>query len=242
MIELINFSKSYNKNSFAVENISFSINKGSITGLLGSNGSGKTTILKAICGFHYPTSGKILLLTDSDTELKSECKAISVEENPETAMKLIGYVPEIPNLPQDMYVLEFLEYAAETHFLDKPQTEAAIKRVTEQCSLSKFINKKIKTLSKGQQQRVSFAQALIHDPENLILDEPISGLDPAQIKQMRTLIKELSKTKAVLMSTHILHEISELCSEVYILNKGSLIKAKNLNNLEQEFIQITEEE
>ena len=208
MIELKSFSKSYSsKAGFAVKDVSLTIKDGSITGLLGPNGSGKTTLIKAICGFHFPTEGSITITAPDGTRF-------TTEDNPELCMKYLGYVPEIPLLPKDMRVSEFLHYAAETHGIPKDKIKDACDTVIKECTLEKFLSKKIRTLSKGQQQRVSFAQAIIHNPPNLILDEPISGLDPAQILQMRDLIKKLSKTKAVLMSTHILQEVRSLCSDI----------------------------
>ncbi len=211
MIELDNFSKEYK--GFAVENVSLKIKDGEITGLLGPNGSGKTTIIKAICGFHFPTQGRITITAPDGSRFNTE-------DSPELCMKYIGYVPEIPLLPKDMTVLSFLHYAADTHGLPKDKIKEACDLVIKECSIEKLLSKKIKTLSKGHQQRVSFAQAIIHNPPNLILDEPISGLDPAQILQMRDLIKKLSKTKAVLMSTHILQEVRSLCDKRYIMSSG----------------------
>lgn len=243
MIKLVDFSKKYSKNkdSFAVQNVDLQAQKGSVTGLIGPNGSGKTTILKAICGFHYATEGQIIITDNDDNEF-------SVSEVPEKAMELIGYVPELPALPPDMTVSEFLTYAAATHGISDDDIQSNKERVVKECTLSKFLNKKIKTLSKGQKQRVSFAQALIHNPPNLILDEPISGLDPAQIIQMRELIHKLSKTKTILMSTHILQEIYSLCDNLYILNEGKLsasgteaqiISACKTATLEEAFIKLT---
>ena len=243
MIELKNFSKSYNsKNGFAVKEVSLTIKDGKITGLLGPNGSGKTTLIKAVCGFHFPTEGSITITAPDGTRF-------TTEDNPELCMKYLGYVPEIPLLPKDMRVSEFLQYAAETHGIPKDKIKDACDTVIKECTLDKFLSKKIRTLSKGQQQRVSFAQAIIHNPPNLILDEPISGLDPAQILQMRDLIKKLSKTKAVLMSTHILQEVRSLCSDIYIMSNGNITasgteeqiqKAAGTKSLEEAFIKLTQ--
>ena len=243
MIELSNFSKAYNsKADFAVKDVSLTIKDGSITGLLGPNGSGKTTVMKAICDFHFPTSGSIRITAPDGT-------SFTTDESPELCMKYIGYVPEIPLLPKDMTVLSFLHYAADTHGIPKDKIKEACDLVIKECSLENLISKKIKTLSKGQQQRVSFAQAIIHNPPNLILDEPISGLDPAQILQMRDLIKKLSKTKAVLMSTHILQEVRSLCDNLYIMSSGQITatgteeeitKKANTNSLEEAFIKLTQ--
>lgn len=164
-------------------------------------------------------------------------------------MKYIGYVPEIPLLPKDMRVLDFLRYAAEAHGIPKDKSQEACDLVIKECSIESLLSKKIKTLSKGQQQRVSFAQAIIHNPPNLILDEPVSGLDPAQIIQMRNLIKKLAKTKAVLMSTHILQEVRSLCSDIYIMSNGTVTasgtedeisKTAATKTLEEAFIKLTQ--
>ena len=164
-------------------------------------------------------------------------------------MKYIGYVPEIPLLPKDMRVNEFLQYAAETHGIPSDKIDEAYSKVIKECTLEKFLTKKIRTLSKGQQQRVSFAQAIIHNPPNLILDEPISGLDPAQIIQMRELIQRLAKTKAVLMSTHILQEVRSLCTDIFIMSNGKITasgteeeisKSAGTKTLEEAFIKLTQ--
>ena len=243
MIKLENFTKRYSsKSEPAAEDVSLTIRDGSITGLLGPNGSGKTTLIKAVCGFHFPSSGSITITAPDGT-------SFTTDENPELCMKYLGYVPEIPLLPKDMRVLDFLRYAAETHEISKDKIDQACDLVIKECSLEKFINKKIRTLSKGQQQRVSFAQAIIHNPPNLILDEPVSGLDPAQILQMRELIQRLSKTKAVLMSTHILQEVRSLCSDIYIMSNGQITasgreeeisKAAGTKTLEEAFIKLTQ--
>lgn len=235
MIEVVSFYKKYpHSKKFAVEDINLTVKNGEITALLGSNGSGKTTLIKAICGFHYATQGYI--------------KISDKTENSELCMQDVGYVPENPFLPPEMYVKDFLEYAGKTHNLSKNQLNIAYERVVQDCSLENITDKKIKTLSKGQKQRVSFAQSLIYNPQNLVLDEPVSGLDPAQIIQMRDLIKKLSESKAILISTHIFQEVYSLCNDLYILNEGKIVQSgtedqilqkTECKNLEQAYIKLT---
>ena len=237
MIEVSDFCKEYksrSKHSFKVENVSFTVEKGNITALVGPNGSGKSTVIKAICGFHYPTSGHIRMWGEDEKALP-----VDITEQNEKAMELCGYVPEITQLPPDMKVIDFLNYAAKCHGLRKEDAEKSIENQIKTFQLSDFLNNKIKILSKGQQQRVSFAQALIHDPPNLVLDEPINGLDPSQIITLRELIKKLSKTKAILISTHILSEVNNLCSKAFIMNQGKIYPVKNLAEIEKEFVALT---
>lgn len=245
MIEILDFNKDYfnfsHKNKlFSVKNISLNVIPGKITALLGQNGSGKSTILKAICGFHFPTSGEIILSDNDGNKIK-------VTENQADILNFVGYVPEQSILPGEMKVLQFLKYAGEIHGLSGNQLEKALQNVIEKCSLSSVLDKKIKTLSKGFAQRTSFAQAIIHNPPNLILDEAITGLDPTQIIQMRSLIQELSKTKSILMSTHILQEVDSLCSDIYIIKDGEIkisgtkekiITEKSTKSLEEAFFKI----
>ena len=247
MIEINNFSKDYNlishkKSGFSVKDISMEIRPGKITALLGPNGSGKTTIMKAVCGFHYPSAGQIFL-SDNDGN------RINVAEKPECAADFIGYVPEQSVLPPEMKVIEFLRYAGELHRLSGDKLTASIEAVVEKCSLGDVLDKKIKKLSKGYQQRVSFAQAVIHNPPNLILDEAITGLDPAQILQMREIIINLSKTCSILMSTHILQEVRSLCDSLYIMSNGKITasgteeeitKKAGTKSLEEAFIKLTQ--
>ncbi len=216
MIQVCDFSKQY-KNSFKISGINFSVEPGKITALVGANGSGKSTIIKAICGFHYADSGNIFAVKEGEA-LKTD-----ITQVPEAAMKLIGYVPEVSNLPQELYLSDFLEYAARTHKLFDADMEKAVKNVIELCHLKDVLSKKIKTLSKGYKQRVSLAQALIHNPANLVLDEPITGLDPVQIADFRKLLKSLSATKSILISTHILQEVKELCQNVVVIKDGKQI-------------------
>ena len=240
MIEVLNFCKEYNshrKQTFKVEDVSFTVEKGSITGLVGPNGSGKSTVIKAICGFHYPTSGQIKMQGNDET-----VPPVDITEQSEKAMELCGYVPEITQLPPDMKVIDFLNYAAKCHGLSKEQAAQSIEKQIKAFNLSDFLNNKIKILSKGQQQRVSFAQALLHNPPNLILDEPISGLDPAQILSLRKYIKQLATHKSILISTHILSEVNQLCSSAFIMHQGKLYSVNKLDSIENEFIKITQEE
>lgn len=235
MIELIDFNKTYNSlsgKSFTVEKVSFTVETDCITGLVGPNGSGKSTIIKAITGFHYPTKGKIFISDNKNNKY-------DISETPEMAMKLCGYVPEISTLPPNMKVLDFLIFCGKNHGLKDKELEKAVKKVTEDFSLFDFLNNKIKILSKGQQQRVSFAQALIHNPPNLILDEPISGLDPSQIIALRDYVKKVSKTKSVLVSTHILSEINNLCKKAFMMNEGHLFQVSDLSDIEKEFLELS---
>ena len=227
MIELINFSKKYNKSAeYVVKDISLSAEKGKITGLLGLNGAGKTTIIKAICTRHYASEG-IVNVSDKQGTF------FSAEKNPEIVRSLIGYVPEVSDLPLQQTVLEFLDFSGTVHGLSNNSKKDNLEKVISDCDLSNVLSKKIGSLSKGFKQRVSFAAALIHDPANLILDEPMGGLDPAQIIQFRKLIKKIAETKTVLISTHLMQEVEALCSCVYILSKGKIV----ISGSEQDIIQ-----
>ncbi len=244
MIEVVSFSKKYpHAKDFAVENVNMKIADGIITGLIGPNGSGKTTLIKAICGFHFPTEGEIFVSKKGCINHAENC-----EDQDFLNIGKIGYVPENPCLPSDMTVSEFLFFAGKSHRIMEKELENRFQTVAQQCSLENLIDKKIKFLSKGQKQRVSFAQALIFNPKNLILDEPFSGLDPAQIIQIRELIKKLSAEKAVLISTHILSEIASLCSYLYILSDGKIVgsgserdilEKENCNSLESAFLKLS---
>ena len=249
MIEVVSFSKKYpHAKDFAIENVNMKIADGTVTGLIGPNGSGKTTLIKVICGFHFPTEGKITVSNDSGDFFSdlSNVKNLSIQED--LNIGKIGYVQENPCLPSDMTVSEFLFFAGKSHGIMEKELENRFQTVAKQCSLENLIDKKIKFLSKGQKQRVSFAQALIFNPQNLILDEPFSGLDPAQIIQIRELIKKLSAEKAVLISTHILSEIASLCFHLYILCGGKIVcsgseqeilEKENCDSLESAFIKLS---
>ncbi len=233
MIELINFTKNY-KNFTACNNISFKAEDCEITGLLGPNGAGKSTILKAICGIHFPTKGKVLV------------NDISVEDNTCEAQKLIGYVSETSEYPNIYTVSELLKEVAALRLIEnKKIINQQIEKVVSQMELEEVFYKNVSTLSKGYKQRLSFALALVHNPKILVLDEPVSGLDPMQIVEMRDVIKKLRKEKTILLSTHLMQEAKELCDKILILHKGKLIasgsvedicKKANTDDLEKAFL------
>lgn len=237
MIELIDFSKSYGKNPAAVKNVNFKAEKGQVTGLLGLNGAGKTTIIKAITGNHFASAGKILISDENGQKF-------NIENDFEKAKKLTGYVPEQIFFPERLKIEEYL-------LLLKMQfsvPEKYFEKTVEICALSEVMQKKIGTISKGFRQRLGFAQALIHNPENIVLDEPMNGLDPAQIIQMRKLIKKTAETKTVVISTHLMQEVEALCSKIYILHNGSvaiegneseILKKTGENTIENAFLKAT---
>lgn len=244
MIELVDFSKSYEKNLFAVKNVNLKAENGQITGLLGLNGTGKTTIIKAITGNHFATSGKILITEKNGFKFNIE---ENIEENIEKAKKIIGYVPEQIFFPNRLKVEEYISLVKMQFSVSDEDLEKTINL----CGLSEVLSKKIGTLSKGYRQRLGFAQALIHNPENIVLDEPVNGLDPAQIIQMRKLIKKIAETKTVIISTHLMQEVEALCTKIYILNNGSIAIAgteqeillkTGTKNIENAFLKATGKE
>lgn len=210
MISILNLTKKYGQVT-AVDNISFDVKQGEILGFLGPNGAGKTTTMKILTGYLQPTSGKTLI-KDVDCSLE-----------PMTTKKLIGYVPESFPLYEDMMVYDYLQYIAEIRDIPSSERETKIKEVSSLCGLNEVVAKDISQLSRGYRQRVGLAQAMIHDPDILILDEPTSGLDPNQIVEIRNLIKRVGQKKTVILSTHILPEVTATCDRVLIINKGKLV-------------------
>lgn len=207
MIEVEHLSRSFG--SFrAVDDIHFSIKTGEIVGLLGPNGAGKTTTMRMITGFLTQTSGKISI----------DGKDIS--ENPVEAKRKIGYMPESAPLYSDMMVADYLKYVAEMQQKDPAERVPHLCKV---CGLKEVMHKNIGELSRGYRQRVGLAHALMNDPEILILDEPTSGLDPNQISDVRHLIKEIGRTRTVIISTHILGEVEMLCDRIIIISKGKIV-------------------
>lgn len=208
MIEVINLTKKYSGFT-AVDNISFKIERGEVVGFLGPNGAGKTTTLRVLTGYFPPTQGA--------------CKIgeYDIEKSPVSAKRSIGYVPENNPLYHEMKVMEFLEFLGSIRKINDPKNR--IKEVAEICKIKEVISKTIGELSKGYRQRVGLAQAILHDPDILIMDEPTEGLDPNQVAQVRELIKELGKEKTVLLSTHRLSEVEATCKRILIINRGKIV-------------------
>lgn len=203
----------------AVDGISFTAQPGEILGFLGPNGAGKSTTMKVATGFIPPSEGSV------------EVCGIDVMNQPVEARRKIGYLPENNPLYLDMYVHEYLLFMASAHGLKGAKAKARVKEMVALCGLTKEQNKKIGMLSKGYRQRVGLAQALLHDPEVLILDEPTTGLDPNQLVEIRKLIKEISQNKTVIFSTHIMQEVKALCDRVVIINQGKIVADDTLQNL-----------
>ena len=219
MIEVKNVTKKYGK-FVAVDDISFTINDGEIVGLLGPNGAGKSTTMNMLTGFIEQTEGDIIV--DGYNMLKK----------PKKAKREIGYMPEGVPLYSDLTVKEFITYMAEIKNVNKKERKEKIEKVIENTGLKDVQNKLTKNLSRGYKQRVSLAGALVGEPKILILDEPTVGLDPKQITEIRSLIKELGKTHTVILSSHILSEVSQICNKVIIINKGKIVAVDTPENLE----------
>ncbi len=209
MIEISNLVKKFGSQT-VLNDISFSVRKGEILGFLGPNGAGKTTTMKIITSFWSPTGGKVVI------------DGKDVAENSILTRTKIGYLPETVPLYEEMRVFEYLKFIAEIRQIPKDEIKPRIKEVIEACGLKSVVRKSIDELSKGYRQRVGLAQAIMHRPEILILDEPTTGLDPNQIVEIRELIKKIGKEKTVIFSTHILSEVSAICDRVIIINNGKI--------------------
>ena len=234
MIEIRHLYIQYD-NTNVVEDLSLDINKGEVLGFLGPNGAGKSTTMKMITGFIEPTSGKIKI------------KNLSIKDNSLEVKKYIGYLPEGAPQYGEMTTYDFLVFVAKIRGIHKNQLSEAISMVVENLSLHDVLNKRIEHLSKGFKRRVGIAQAIIHDPEILIMDEPTDGLDPNQKYDVRELIKKISKDKTIIISTHILEEVEAVCTRAAIIAKGKLLfddtpkilKESGSGNLDNIFRQIT---
>lgn len=220
MIEVKNVTKKYG-NFTAVDNISFDVKDGEIVGLLGPNGAGKSTTMNMITGFIEMTDGEIIV------------NGYDISKRPSKAKKQIGYMPEGVPSYQELTAKEFVKYMAELKLVDKKIRKEQVEEVIKQTGLEEVQNKLIKNLSRGYKQRVSMAGALVGSPDVLILDEPTVGLDPKQILEIRTLIKELGKKHTVILSSHILSEVSQICDRVVIINNGKIVAIDTPENLEE---------
>lgn len=219
MIEVENLTKNYGKIQ-AVKGISFTVNENEVLGFLGPNGAGKSTTMNMLVGYLPMTSGTVKI------------NGIDISENPKEAKKHIGYLPEIPPLYTEMKVIEYLKFVAGIKGIKKEDREFQIERAMSRLKITDKKNRVIKNLSKGYKQRVGFAQALLGDPKVIILDEPTVGLDPSQTKEVRDLIKRLSKDHTIIFSSHILSEVNAICDRVLIINNGTIKAQDTTNNLE----------
>lgn len=218
MIKVSNLTKSYGK-KLALDNVSFTVNKGEVLGFLGPNGAGKSTTMNIITGYISYTSGSVTV------------DGIDILENPKEAKRKIGYLPEFPPLYLDMTVMDYLEFVCGLKKVKKEDTEEHIKKIIELVRIDDVKKRRIGNLSKGYKQRVGLAGALIGDPEVLILDEPTVGLDPKQIIEIRNVIKDLGRERTVILSSHILSEISAVCERVIIINQGRIVAEDTPENL-----------
>lgn len=224
MIEVKNVSKKYGK-FYAVRDISFTIKDGEIVGFLGRNGAGKSTTMNMITGFIEPTEGTIIV------------NGYDVDRKPKKVKEQIGYMPEGTPLYYDLTVKEFVAYMAELKLIPRKERKAAVEKAIEETGLEKVQNKLTKNLSRGYKQRVSMAGAIVGDPKILILDEPTVGLDPKQVIEIRELIKSFRKNHTVILSSHILSEVSQICEKVIIIDKGEVVAVDTPNNLEKETVE-----
>lgn len=211
----------YYGDHLAVNNVSFTLEKGEILGFLGPNGAGKSSTMQMICGNLAPSSGQIRI------------NGIDILDNPKEAKAELGYLPENPPVYRDLTVDEYLHYCAGLHRVAKDKTKAALDNAKERCGLTDVGDRLIGNLSKGYQQRVGIAQAILHSPAVIILDEPTVGLDPIQIREIRQLIRDLGREHGIILSTHILPEVQESCSRVQIIHRGELVLNDTIQGLEQ---------
>ena len=218
LIEAEHLTRYYGKQC-AVNDVSFTLAKGEVLGFLGANGAGKTTTMQMLCGNLAPSAGQIKI------------NGFDLLDQPKAAKLSLGYLPDTPPLYKELTVQEFLLYCAQLHGIAKNSIIDAINRAKERCGLTEVADRLIANLSKGFQQRVGIAQAILHNPEVIVLDEPTVGLDPIQIREIRTLIRELGQDHGVILSTHILTEVQESCSHVQIIHQGQLILNETIAGL-----------
>lgn len=210
IVSVKNLSHRYSV-QWAVKDVSFEINEKGVTGLLGSNGAGKSTTMNIICGVLNQTQGDVFI------------NGVNLRENPVEAKKNIGFLPQQPPLYTDLTVGEYLRHAALLRLVEPDKIDEAVDVALEKCSITHFRDRLIKNLSGGYQQRVGIAQAIVHNPQFVVLDEPTNGLDPNQIVDIRNLIRDIAKHHAVLLSTHILSEVQAICDNIYMIESGKLV-------------------
>jgi ABC-2 type transport system ATP-binding protein len=237
LIEVVGLSKRYGE-VLAVRDVSFKVASGEVVGFLGPNGAGKTTTMRMLTGFLPPSSGRIVV---AHHDLASE---------PMQARRAIGYLPEIPPLYPEMRVAEYVTYAAALRDVPRAERRAKVERALQICGLADVARRVIGTLSKGYRQRVGLAQAVVHEPAVLVLDEPTAGLDPVQIREIRNLIRTLAEEqgRTVVLSTHILSEVESICRRVILISRGrvrldgSLEEVRGQGSLEEAFVRAAEAE
>ncbi len=223
MATLINaehLSRYYGKHC-AIKEVSFTLAQGEILGFLGPNGAGKTTTMQILSGNLAPSSGRV------------EINGYDLQNQPKLAKRSLGYLPDTPPLYKDLSVQEFLYYCAQLHDIPKKAIASAVIKAQERCGLMPVSDRLIANLSKGYQQRIGIAQAIIHNPDVIILDEPTVGLDPLQIREIRDLIGELGRDHGIILSTHTLSEVQAVCSHVQIIHQGQLILKESISDLNQ---------
>ena len=220
MIKVKNVTKKYGS-TIAVDNISFEVKDGEVVGFLGPNGAGKSTTMNMITGFIEPTKGQIIV------------NGNDISQKPRKAKKEIGYMPENVPLYYELTTKEFISYMAELKMVKRNERKAELEKVIKEMGLEDVQNKLIRNLSRGYKQRVSMAGALVGNPDVIILDEPTVGLDPKQITEIRSLIKKLGEKHTVILSSHILSEVSQICEKVVIINKGKIVAIDTPENLEK---------
>lgn len=221
LIEAEHLTRYYGKHC-AVNDVSFTLAKGEVLGFLGANGAGKTTTMQMLCGNLAPSAGQIKI------------NGFDLLDQPKAAKLSLGYLPDTPPLYKELTVQEFLLYCARLHGIAKNSIPDSIKRAQERCGLTEVADRLIANLSKGFQQRIGIAQAILHNPEVIVLDEPTVGLDPIQIREIRALIRELGQDHGVILSTHILTEVQESCSHVQIIDQGQLILNETVAGLNRQ--------
>ncbi len=220
LIEAKNLSRFYGDHC-AVNDVSFTLAKGEILGFLGKNGAGKTTTMQMLCGCLAPSSGQILI------------NGVDLLDQPQEAKLFLGYLPDTPPLYKELTVTEFLDYCARLHRLADSKITQAVDKALERCGLTNVRHRLIGQLSKGYQQRVGIAQAILHEPDIIVLDEPTVGLDPLQMQEIRQLIKQLGTEHGIILSTHILSEVQQSCTHVQIIDQGLLILKETIAGLNQ---------